>query len=47
MFNLDPGSGKVVFNLDSHSFIQYVLCLYPNHVNYTSCDEKTLVHLLS
>ena len=47
MFNLDPGSGKVVFNLDSHSFVQYVLCLYPNHVIYTSFYVKTLVHLLN
>ena len=45
--SLDHGSGKVVVNLDSHSFLQYLLCLYPNHVIYTSFDVKTLVHLLN
>ena len=47
MSHLDHGSGKVVFNLDSLSFVQYVLCLYPNHVIYTSYDVKTLVHHLN
>ena len=31
-FTVNHGSGKVVLNLDSHSLLQYVLCLYPNHV---------------
>ena len=47
MSHLDHGSGKVVFNLDSHSFVRYVLCLYPNHVICTSFDVKTLLHLLN
>ena len=45
--NLDHGSGQVVVNLDSHSFLPYLLCLYPNHVIYTTFDVKTLVHLLN
>ena len=45
--SLDHGSGKVVVNLDSHTFLPYLLCLYPNHVIYTSFDVKTLVHLLN
>ena len=34
--SLDQVSRKVVVNLDSHSFLPYVVCLYPNHVIYTS-----------
>ena len=45
--SLDHGSGKVVVNLDSYSFLPYLVCLYPNHVIYTSFDVKTLVHLLN
>ena len=38
------GSAK---HKDRHSFLPYLLCLYPNHVIYTSFDVKTLVHLLN
>ena len=33
--NVNDGSGKEVFNLNSHCFYLYMLCLDSNHVTVT------------